>query len=196
MHIKVILKHVMCWLLWFSVSTSSSIIYWYRTPVYSYFFNIAVVIVLFYLTYFLAVNYYQKLSLADGLSKSKWGKWSYFLFKWEVGALFIITTCYVAGSFAMDKYLYESGHLPYSITEDVLYYIDGRFTRGALYIATGIAYGLAKMAIRRKNEIIAAQKALNVITMQENALMKNTYSKRVKEMRNMVKSALAHKDED
>lgn len=193
---KVLFKHLICWLLWFSVSTSSSLIYWNTTPAYSYFFNMAALIILFYTMYFLATSYYKKFSLADGLSKSKWAKWSYFLFNWEIAAMFLVTVVYIAGSFAMDSYFYATGHFEHSITSDVLYYIDGRFARGSLYIATGIAYGMAKMALRHKNEIIAAQKALNIITMQENALMKNTYSKRVKEMRNMVKSALADKEEE
>ncbi len=193
---KVVFKHLICWLLWFSVSTSSSIIYWNRTPVYSYFFNLAAVVVLFYTMYYLAKKYYQKLNLADGLSRPRGTKWSYFLFRKEIAAMFLVAATYVAGSFAMDRFLFSIGHLPFDITEDVLYYIDGRFARGAIYIATGIAYGMASMAIKRKDEIIAAQKALNIITMQENALMKNTYSKRVKEMRNMVKSALAEKDND
>lgn len=135
------------------------------------------------------------MNLSEGLNKSKYAKWSYFLFKWEIGVMVAVASIYVCGSWVMDNYFYVIGHTEDQYT-DFLYYADSRFARGSFYIATGIAYGMVKITIARKNEIIAAQKALNVITMQENALMKNTYSKRVKEMRNMVKSALAHKDED
>jgi hypothetical protein len=195
MHIKVIFKHAICWLLWFSVTTISSIINISEVPLWSYFFNISSLIVLFYLMYVLSVSYYNKLSLVEGLNKSKVAKWSYFLFRWEIGMMAGVIAMYICGAWAMDNYFYTIGHLPERYT-DFLAYADGRFARAAFYVAGGIAYGLAKMAIQRKDQIIASQKALNIITMQENALMKNTYSKRVKEMRNMVKSALANKEED
>jgi hypothetical protein len=144
--------------------------------------------------FLLSRSYYKKLSLVEGLNKTKMEKWSYFLFKREIGAMLFVITAYVGGSWIMDNYFYAIGHVDDKY-EDLLFYIDSKFARGTFYIATGIAYGLVKMTIARKNEIIAAQKALNIITMQENALMKNTYSKRVKEMRNMVKSALENKEE-
>jgi hypothetical protein len=195
MHIKVILKHTICWLLWFSVSTLSSIINWNNIPQWSYLFNIFAVIVLFYVMYFLGSSYYKKISLAEGVNRSNKVNWSYFLFKWEISAMLFTIVAYIWGSWVMDNYFYAIGHVEDKYT-DVLLYIDGRFARGSFYVAGGIAYGVVKMTLKRKNEIIAAQKALNVITMQENALMKNTYSRRVKEMRNMVKNALAEKEED
>jgi hypothetical protein len=191
---KVIFKHAICWLLWFSVTGISTILKIESIPLWSLFFNIGSSILLFYAMFLLSGRYYKKLSLVEGLNRSKTGKWSYFLFKWEIGAMLSVIAAYIGGSWLMDNYFFTIGHVEYRY-DDFLFYIDSKFARGTFYIATGIAYGLVKMAIARKNEIIAAQKALNIITMQENALMKNTYSKRVKEMRNMVKSALADKDE-
>lgn len=135
--------------------------------------------------------------MADGLAKSRTGKWNYFLFRREIALAVMICAGYVGGSWAMDNFFDRIGHTNNGFSEITIWqYMDSKFARGAFFISTGIAYGLLKIVLERKNEIIAAQKALNIITMQENALMKNTYSKRVKEMRNMVKSALANKEED
>jgi hypothetical protein len=195
MHIKVIFRHAICWLLWFSITTISSLMNLSNVPLWSYLFNITSLVMLFYLMYGLSVSYYKKLSLVEGLNKSKPAKWGYFLFRWEIAMMVCATATYICGAWAMDRFFFSIGHVPDKYT-DFLAYADGRFARAAFYVAGGIAYGLAKTAIQRKDQIIAAQKALNVITMQENALMKNTYSKRVKEMRNMVKSALANQEED
>lgn len=192
---KVVFKHVICWLLWFSVTGIGTIINIKTIPGWSLTYNILSSILLFYVMYFLSVRYYKKLTISEALNKSKMARWGYLLLKWEVLAMAGAISFYIGGSWLMDNYFYVIGHVDYQYT-DFLYYIDAKLARGTFYIATGIAYGMAKMALRRKNEIIAAQKALNIITMQENALMKNTYSKRVKEMRNMVKTALADKEEN
>lgn len=195
MHIKVIFRHVMCWLLWISLTSISTIRDINYVPLWSVSFNIVSSILLFYIMYGLSCSYNKKINLAEGLNRSKGARWSYFLLKKEIAVAVGVIAAYVGGSWMMDKFFDRIGHTANGYN-DIWFYMDAKFARGAFFISTGIAYGLLKVMIERKNEIIAAQKALNIITMQENALMKNTYSKRVKEMRNMVKSALANKEED
>jgi hypothetical protein len=198
MHRKTILLHIAAWLVWYSLNSTY---YLYQPiseePLWPTLYNYLSLVVVFYAAYGIGMSYWKSTRITELLQMSLGKKILFFTMRWQLLALLGIAWFYIWCSWLVEYYFIHTGVIKnYQLPEQFLIYADSRFAREVTYLLGGMAWSAVVMIIRKKNEIIRAERALNVITMQENALMKNSYYKKMKDLRHTVKNALEEREDD
>jgi hypothetical protein len=192
MHTKKVLIHLAAWLVWYSLNSIAFL--YIKVPLWPVLYNYVSLMIVFYCCYFIGLSYWNRPRLTDALMLNRWQRVRFFVWRWQIPALFAVAWAYIGVSWLADNYFVQTGILKNPIQSKFLWYADSRFTREAFYILAGLSLASVTTIIRRKNDIIRAEKALNIITMQENAMMKNTYYKKIRDLRHTVKNALEEQD--
>lgn len=177
-----ILRHVLGWCMWFTVTSCFSflwfLVYDRPLPIQPTVFSYLTLTLVFYLSYYTSYSYFRVNTLGNESVRSSVFR---YLFSWRVIWLVLITGTYFILWWIADKWFVSHGILPGRQT-DILLFMDGRFSRVCFYLAIPMYFAADDCLLAKKDKIIEGESNVGLVLMREMDERNEQYDKRLKEM--------------